>query len=159
MCIRDRVDTAPYSQLTAAFRPQSEQELKAAVDECIKKSPTGECSEGQHGPMGDWDVSHLTSMGEIFSRASTFNQNISEWNVSAVADMRFMFFHASAFNQDLSKWDVSSVIGMKEMFSSASTFNQELSKWDVSAVTNMESMFSHASAFNQDLSQLSLIHI
>ena len=96
-------------------------------------SPIGDCSEGPHGSIGDWDVSGVTQMAEIFS-------------------------HAKAFNQDLSKWDVSAATNMGSMFSSASTFNQDLSKWDVSAVTNMGHMFHRASAFKHELCGDAWVH-
>merc|ERR1712032_1541715 len=99
----------------SAFRPQSEVQLQYAVNECIKMSPIGDCSEGPHGSIGDWDVSGVTTMGEIFARASTFNQDLSKWDVSAVTNMRAMFSRASAFNQHLSKWDVSAVTNMRAM--------------------------------------------
>ena len=137
---------------TPAFKPQSKDELNAAVDQCIQLSPIGDCSKGPHGSIVDWDVSAVTDMTAMFSDASTFNQDFSAWDVSAVTDMSYMFFHASAFNQDLSAWDVSAVTDMSGMFYNASTFNQDLSAWDVSAVTDMTRMFSYASAFNQDLS-------
>ena len=114
-------------------------------------SPIGDCSEGPHGSVGDWDVSSVTKMGRIFSHAYAFNQDLSKWDVSAVTDIASMFSDAKAFNQDLSKWDVSAVTDMTHMFSGASTFNQDLSKWDVSAVTDMRSMFHGASAFQREL--------
>ena len=147
--------TQPYflTLTTPAFRPQSEKQLQTAVDECIKMSIIGDCSEGPHGPIGDWDVSAVTDMGRMFYRASAFNQDVSKWDVSAVTNMNNMFSDASAFNQDVSKWDVSRVFGMRAMFMDASAFNQDVSKWDVSKVTGMRAMFMDASAFNQDLSK------
>merc|ERR1712032_249539 len=109
-----------------AFRPQSKSELQHAVDECIKMSPIGDCSKGPHGPIGDWDVSSITDMKDIFYGASAFNQDLSKWDVSTVTDMRTMFADASSFNQDLSNWDVSKVTDMEEMFLRASAFNREL---------------------------------
>ena len=111
---------------TAAFKPQSEQQLRDDVDECIKMSPIGDCSKGPHGPIGDWDVSSVTDMRNIFYGASAFNQDLSKWDVSAVTDMRSMFAYATSFNQDLSNWDVSKVTDMEEMFLRASSFNREL---------------------------------
>ena len=111
----------------------------------------GDCAEGPHGSIGDWDVSGVTTMVKIFDHAITFNQDLSKWDVSAVTDMGRMFAGASAFNQDISKWDVSAVTDMFSMFIGASAFNQDLSKWDVSAVTNMRSMFRDASAFKRKL--------
>ena len=155
--------------VTAAFAPQSRNELKAAVGACIRLSPVGNCSAGPHGPIGSdmngmfydasvfnqdlskWEVSAVTDMGTMFHGASAFNQDLSVWDVSAVTNMTYMFDHASAFNQDLSKWDVSAVTDMRAMFYAASAFNQDLSKWDVSAVTDMRRMFSGASAFKREL--------
>ena len=106
-------------------KPESKEELKAAVDECLKTSPSGDCSEGPHA-IGDWDVSAVTDMASMFLRASAFNQDVSKWDVSAVTNMNFMFSEASTFNQDLSKWDVSGVTEMKFMFFGASAFKREL---------------------------------
>ena len=140
-----------YPQPTAAFSPQSKQQLRDAVKNCIKSSRIGDCSGGPHGSIGDWDVSAVTHMGEIFSHASAFNQGLSKWNVSKVVNMAYMFYRACAFNQDLSKWDVSSATKMASMFHDACTFNQDLSNWDVSAVTDMTYMFYSASSFKREL--------
>ena len=64
-------------------------------------SPIGDCSEGPHGSIRDWDVSGVTNMGGVFSDASTFNQDLSKWDVSAVTYMGFMFYEAGAFNRKL----------------------------------------------------------
>merc|ERR1719174_2261787 len=110
----------------SAFRPQDKETLQNAVDECvecIKKSVFGDCPDGPHAPIGDWDVSAVTDMGQIFNRASVFNQDLSKWDMSAVTNMAYMFSRATAFNQDLSKWDVSAVTDMRDMFSGPSVFN------------------------------------
>ena len=64
-------------------------------------SPIGDCSEGPYGSIGDWDVSGVTKMGEMFSDASDFNQGLSKWDVSAVTGMWYMFYGASAFKREL----------------------------------------------------------
>merc|ERR1712032_1714347 len=81
-------------------RPQSKEALKTAVNECIRTSPIGDCSEGL-GPIGVWDVSAVTNMGSMFWKASAFNQDLSKWDVSAVTNMGSMFWKASAFNREL----------------------------------------------------------
>ena len=126
---------------------------------CLETSPIGDCSGGAHGSIGNWDVSGVTDMSDMFvdhvghHAFLKFNQDLSKWDVSAVTNMEYMFASAHDFNQDLSKWDVSAVTNMQSMFADAPAFNQDLSKWDVSAVTNMKSMFQWASSFNQDLSK------
>lgn len=68
----------------------------------------------------------------------------------AITSLKNMFTAATKFNQDISKWDVSHVTNMKLMFLGATTFNQDISKWDVSHVTNMVGMFD-LTLFNQNI--------
>jgi len=102
--------------------------------------------------VGDIDISHVTKMSNMFSGATSFNQDISNWDVSKVTNMSYMFSNATSFNQDISSWDVSNVTSMSNMFYNATSFNQDISNWDVSKVTNMSYMFSNATSFNQDIS-------
>ena len=120
--------TKPYflTLTTVAFRPDSKLTFEMAVWNCIETSPIGDCSELLYGPIGKWDVSAITDMGQIFKGASAFNQDLSKWGVSAVTSMGYMFSFASAFNQDLSKWDVSAVTDMRSMFYGASAFKRKL---------------------------------
>merc|ERR1712032_1765398 len=83
---------------TSAFSPQSKDELKSAVDTCLELSPKGDCSKGPHGPIGEWDVSRVTGMSHIFSKADSFNSDISNWDVSRVIKMGYMFRMAKSFN-------------------------------------------------------------
>ena len=43
---------------------------------------------------------------QMFSSASSFNQNIGGWSVEQVTNMHWMFGHASSFNQDIGGWNV-----------------------------------------------------
>ena len=106
--------------------------------------------------IGNWDVSNVTNMSQMFRNAYVFNQDIGGWDVSNVTDMSEMFGGAAAFKQDLSRWDVSSVTNMSEMFGGARAFgagvsSQGIGGWDVSNVTTMRSMFEGANTFNQDI--------
>ncbi len=102
--------------------------------------------------LSTWDVSKVTNMSGMFRSAVIFNQDLSTWDVSKVTNMRAMFSNAPMFNSNINKWDVSKVTDMASMFSTASTFNQDLSTWNVSQVTVMNGMFIGAFAFNQDIS-------
>ena len=104
------------------------------------------------GDLSEWNVSAVTDMHSVFTHASSFNGNVSTWNVSAVTDMGYMFNGASVFNGDISNWNVSAVTNMRDMFDSASVFNGDISRWNVSAVTGMAEMFHIASVFNGDIS-------
>jgi len=101
--------------------------------------------------ISSWDVSHVTNMISMFSSARSFNQDISSWDVSHVTNMTYMFSSAVSFNQDISSWNVGSVTEMGGMFSNVKDFNQDINSWDVSQVTNMRYMFSYARSFNQNI--------
>ena len=60
---------------TAATEPfLSKAELKYAVDECLKLSPSGDdCSNGPHGSIAKWDVSRVTDITFMFMRVTSFN--------------------------------------------------------------------------------------
>ena len=98
------------------------------------------------------DLTGVSDMSYMFSKASAFNQDISTWNVSSVTTMRAMFTEASSFNQDIGTWNVSNVTNMQDMFNQATSFNQNLSSWNVSKVTTMWNMFNQATSFNGDIS-------
>ena len=111
-------------------------------------------------PIGNWDVSNVTSMRFMFRNATSFNQDISNWDVSNVFNMQAMFQIATSFNQPIGSWDVSNVINMNEnysngyglgMFLNATSFNQDISNWDVSGVADMTFMFGGANSFNQPI--------
>ena len=84
----------------------------------------------KYGEIGDWDVSNVTNMDDMFPYSSK---------------------GAESFNQPLNKWDVSNVTNMDSMFAGATSFNQPLNNWNVSNVTNMRNMFLSAESFNQPL--------
>jgi surface protein len=64
----------------------------------------------------------------MFAYATNFNQAIGNWNVSRVTTLNNMFEEAKSFNQDISNWDVSKVTTMSDMFWRA-PFNQDLCAW------------------------------
>jgi surface protein len=101
--------------------------------------------------ISSWDTSSVTSLQSTFRSATSFNQNIGSWDTSSVTSMNGMFFVASSFNQNIGSWDTSAVTDMNSMFSNATNFNQNIGSWDTSSVTDMRSMFVNASSFNQNI--------
>ena len=81
----------------------------------------------------------------MFRNNSGFNNGgspaISGWNTSRITSMSNMFSSASAFNQPIGTWDTSSVINMESMFNGSSAFDQDLSNWIVTGVTVFGSSF------------------
>ena len=108
------------------FSPSSRDELTRAVDDCLGVASEPDRPTRLHGPIGQWDVSQVTDMSNIFNALDDFNYELSKWDVSRVTDMGGMFAEAKSFNQDLSKWDVSRVTDMQRMFNEAGSFQQTL---------------------------------
>ena len=51
-----------------------------------KRNNNIESKKAQHY-VGDWDVSNVTDMSNMFGQAESFNQPISKWNTSKVTNM------------------------------------------------------------------------
>ena len=109
-------------------------------------------------PIGNWDVSKVTTLDGTFAGASSFNQPLNDWDVSNVTTLNTTFLRASSFNQPLNDWDVSKVTSLRLTFTGASSFNQPLNNWNTSAVTSMHGTFgreacgcSGSTSFNQPL--------
>ena len=99
--------------------------------------------------INSWDTSAITTMNEMFSGCTSFNQALF-FNTSAVTNMLNMFVNCSVFNSALT-FNTLLVTDMTEMFAGCTSFNQALT-FNTSAVTSMNSMFLGCTAFNQPLS-------
>ena len=51
-------------------------------------------------------VTSVTDMSDLFSRQTSFNDNIEQWDVRNVRDLSRMYFLATIFNQPLISWNV-----------------------------------------------------
>ena len=98
------------------FTPKTNEELQIAVKLWCKDRIEG---EKKYGIIGNWDVSLITDIENLFANCCNFNDDISNWDVSNVKNMIGMFYDAKLFNQDLSLWDVSNVKDMSGMFKGA----------------------------------------
>ncbi|EOA06958.1 Hypothetical protein, DUF285 family [Mycoplasma yeatsii 13926] len=56
--------------------------------------------------LDKWDTSNVTSMQEMFSETSTFNQSLDRWNVSKVRNFRKMLWSASNFKKSIASWNI-----------------------------------------------------
>jgi surface protein len=91
--------------------------------------------------IGEWDVSQVTDMSNLFSDCINFNEDIKNWNVSNVESMEEMFRYCVIFNQDLSKWNVSNVINMYGMFFGCHKLTKN-PNWLINEETDTEHMFT-----------------
>ena len=89
---------------------------------------------GFNQPIGDWDVSSVSTLYSTFGSASQFNQPIGDWDVSSVSTLAFYLSTMQvSFNQPIGDWDVSSVSTYIIPFQFAPAFNQPIGDWDVSS--------------------------
>jgi surface protein len=108
--------------------------------------------------VGDWNVSNVTTMANMFQNASMFNNDasnsIQSWYAPKCTTFSAMFSGASRFNQPLPILvDTSGVdCSLSFMFQNDTSFNQNVGDWNVSNVTTMANMFQGASTFNNDAS-------
>ena len=75
-------------------------------------------------------VGHFQSHHDarMFRGAKSFNQPIGDWNISNVIDMREMFLEAIAYNQPIGDWDTSKVIQKQGMFRDAASYSYPIPK-------------------------------
>ena len=91
---------------------------------------------------------YLFCIGDACS-ATPIPPAIGHWDTSRSIDMSFMFSKYSSFNEDISHWDTSKVKNMANMFAGAGAFNQSLEFWDVSHLESYKDMFTK-SALSQE---------
>jgi surface protein len=156
-CSSSSPPSPPPPSPPPSFTALTDDTFFAAIASCLDTNPVdGLCTDGEFGPMPDWDVSQVTDMSSAFLGRTTFNADISQWNTSSATTTFIMFKNAAAFNQDISGWDVSSVVTMQGMFNmqnvDTSAFNQDIGGWDTSQVKNMKFMFYSNEIFDQDVS-------
>ena len=114
--------------------------LRAAVKEWLYDAAAGEATYGHISSWNTSEVTDMSQLfkyapDSVFCFAKSFNHPIGDWDVSNVNNMSEMFFRAEAFNQPIGNWDVSNVTDMTIMFRGAIVFNQDLSSWSVEGVT------------------------
>jgi surface protein len=142
--------------LTIKFNNET---LKVAAKEWCTDEQT---ALAKYGHISGWDVSEVTSMGDLFSAdgdyycrtirgvgetAKQFNADLSRWDVSNVTDMGLMFCRAEQFNCNLSSWNVEKVTDMQRMFDGAKKFDKNTIKgWDLKG-KNTTGMFGD---YNED---------
>lgn len=143
----------PPVVLTEAWQPQSNDELRKAVNEYTHSPKTKKLAIQKYGVPPNWDTSKITDMSNLFKEKHAFNEYIAPWNTSNVTNMAGMFAQATSFNQNIGNWNTSKVTNMAGMFSRAVNFNQDIGNWNTSNVVDMDFMFNKATKFNQDISR------
>ncbi|MCF1750882.1 BspA family leucine-rich repeat surface protein [Mariniradius sediminis] len=91
-------------------------------------------------PIGNWDVSNVTSMKGMF--AGYFSEYVGDpWGNDNSPE------HWIFFNQPIGEWDVSQVTNMDSMFYDNKGFNQDLSEWCVAKIPTIPKDFANSGAW------------
>ena len=116
----------------------------------------------QYIHIGQWDVSDVKDMNQLFANMSTFNEDISKWKTHNVTNMDSMFHGCRSFNNGANEtrphsleWDTSNVTNMDGMFALCNRMNCPLS-FTTNKVTTMTRMFYYCTNFDQDVSSWNL---
>ena len=105
--------------------------------------------------FSNWDTSGILAFGGAFQNAIAFNsETIKNWDVGKCNGFVQMFSGATSFNQDMSNWNIGAnsngTRNMLLMFNNATNFNQSLGSWDISKVTNMNNMLNNSGLSQQN---------
>lgn len=111
-----------------------------------------------NGAIGNWNLSGVTRMFQIFQECFLFNQPLGNWNMSSVIRTESMFRSCSSFNQDIGGWNLSSLQNMSGMFFNAFAFNQDIGSWDVGNVTSANDFMAGKTEENYSAANLDSIY-
>jgi surface protein len=108
------------------------------------------CAGTFRPPIGEWDVSGVTDMSELFEGWDKFNQPIGNWDTSNVTTMKDMFYYCASMDQPI-YFDTRNVTNMQSMFSVCTALNKPVVFTSTSNVRCMSNMFSRCENFNQSV--------
>ena len=101
------------------------------------------CSAVKELDVRGWNTASVNSMAEAFTGCSSLTNlnGIGDWNVSGVTTMANMFQNSGVTALDLSGWTTTGVKNISNMFSGSALTSLDVTGWNTSRVTTMKSMF------------------
>ena len=91
-------------------------------------------SSGPNGVIGDWDISSVTDLTDLFDFTQTGYNHGGTFPMDLKLDPWGGQRSNRFFNADISKWNTARVTMTKNLFNGACAFNSDISKWDMSKV-------------------------
>jgi hypothetical protein len=109
-------DGGEYTEEAIVYSPTDHEGLKNAVANCLPGNPKGvDCRDNCDNllsPLAEWQVSQVSSMNGMFYDKEYSGDGLEGWDVSGVTDMESMFSRA-IYNEPLGYWTVAKCRSMK----------------------------------------------
>ena len=101
--------------------------------------------------IGNWNVSHVTTMKNMFYNSRITTVDVSKWQTGNVTDLSGMFSNCDSLQTlDVSKWDTSKVTDTSRLFDFCGSLAQiDVSHWQTGNVTDMSSMFDYCTSLSK----------
>lgn len=118
-------DIAKFEGSTAdfMFKNQTLRQDITVMSNFLKDCPNYTGLGGSTLPQ--WDMSHITLMDNMFSGATSFNEDIGGWNTARVESMDRMFYNATSFNTSIEDWCVRNILSRPVEFDIGSGFESQ----------------------------------
>lgn len=131
----------------------------------------GDLAKDSIDGFSTWNTSSISLLSSMFSRARSFNQEISNWNITNVTSLSNLFQQADSYNQPMSTkivnkgkegeyvaWNTANVVNFAATFKDAHSFDQDIENWDVRNGTSFFDMFMGATNFNHHIQDWNLFN-
>lgn len=108
---------------------------------------------GYNQPVGNFDMTNVTTITSMFLGCGAFNQDLDTWNITSALTSAGEAFRSTSFNGSVAGWDVSGLQIANSMFQNAELgASNGLDTWVTSSLQNMARMFMDCADFNNDIS-------
>ena len=131
----------------------------------------GDLAKDSIDGFSTWNTSSISALSSMFSRARSFNQELSNWNITNVTSLKTLFQQADSYNQPMNTkivnkgkedeyvaWNTANVVDFISTFKDAHSFDQDIENWDVRNGTYFIAMFMGATNFKHHIQDWNLFN-
>ena len=111
------------------------------------------CAKKFNQSISGWNLSSCEDASEMFIYAEGFNANVADL-VFGQTNCYGMFSKATSFNQPLTNWNTTNIVNIAYMFSNCYEFNQAINHLDFRNAPNVHDTWGNCKKFNQDFTQV-----
>jgi hypothetical protein len=143
-------DSADVVRVEAAYGPIEDWDVSRINDfsELFSARTRNPLAADVDVDLSRWNVSHATTMNDMFLEAAKIDFDVSMWDVSSVEEFQGMFEGATSFRgHGLEKWNVQSGKLFMVMFADTTSLipTVDLRSWNVHNAEQLTAMFRNSS--------------